>query len=493
MKKQTTLMLCITALFLSAQAGIQKPDFKKLRQQITKTILAQQNPNPQNNAGRATASRLVSKASYEYGTTVDPNDPNNTIWVRRLEDSSKLFYNSNITAFPVSTINSIYIGAFGVEEFDPTETEYWRYDSLVDFYYGGDTTPQSTYSTKREYNGQNKLSAEKYDDGRINYTYNAQGKLTQVDYQELISTVFITIYRYRMVYSGSGRLDTLYISEVENNALVENYFLTFNYNPSGKLSSFIEHKKVVGTWVQDGKTEYSYTAGGLLSSEMYYNGSNQQRGKTIYAYDGQNRRVKYVNYDWDDQLLELYIDDSTLTQYPAANQRLDSTMGGSGGSVRKTLLNNKNQPILEVVTAYYNYSYDPQTQTFVYTWGPANDSTTFSYNVYDQPTAEKGKWNENFYNYETYNAVSGIADVLPVLAAKIYPNPATDVLNISISEQLEGNMNIRVYNQSGQLLQHTAQPAMQQTNINVSQLPAGAYTVVVEGGNKRFSSTLLKQ
>ncbi len=71
----------------------------------------------------------------------------------------------------------------------------------------------------------------------------------------------------------------------------------------------------------------------------------------------------------------------------------------------------------------------------------------------------------------------------------VYPNPATDVLNVSWSGVLESAVQISVVNMEGQyLFTSSAQSSQNHTSISLSALPSGMYVCVLQSGVNRYYS-----
>jgi hypothetical protein len=75
----------------------------------------------------------------------------------------------------------------------------------------------------------------------------------------------------------------------------------------------------------------------------------------------------------------------------------------------------------------------------------------------------------------------------------VYPNPATETLNISWNGISQPNVQISVINMEGQTLYTTTAAAAQQhTSIPVGILPPGMYVCVVQSGVNRYYSKFTK-
>ncbi|HVX28542.1 MAG TPA: T9SS type A sorting domain-containing protein [Parafilimonas sp.] len=78
----------------------------------------------------------------------------------------------------------------------------------------------------------------------------------------------------------------------------------------------------------------------------------------------------------------------------------------------------------------------------------------------------------------------------------VYPNPAHTTATISFSLQQNSKINVRLINTKGEVVSTVYSGSMDkgdhQLNLNISQLPAGLYTVVLQTGNQINSIKLLK-
>jgi len=102
----------------------------------------------------------------------------------------------------------------------------------------------------------------------------------------------------------------------------------------------------------------------------------------------------------------------------------------------------------------------------------SNSSPDFTDNHYWCITTKDGCMQKSYYN-----APTGIANVdAGNVTINVYPNPASDVLNVEINSSVIGNLDVEVLNMLGQKLD--MQPVNNhKTSINVANLPSGAYLV----------------
>lgn len=76
-----------------------------------------------------------------------------------------------------------------------------------------------------------------------------------------------------------------------------------------------------------------------------------------------------------------------------------------------------------------------------------------------------------------YNKPAGVADVnIAVASIKLYPNPASNFVNVEVSNLLTGNIRFDVYNMLGQKLQQVT-ANNNKAQISIADLAAGAYIV----------------
>jgi len=97
------------------------------------------------------------------------------------------------------------------------------------------------------------------------------------------------------------------------------------------------------------------------------------------------------------------------------------------------------------------------------------------------------------YTYSTVRAVRNGQ----IGAVSVYPNPASNYINVAIGGKATDNVLIRLYNQSGQLLQSRNVPNAGGTTVafSVGGYPTGNYLVVINApdGSKQVSNVLVSK
>lgn len=81
-------------------------------------------------------------------------------------------------------------------------------------------------------------------------------------------------------------------------------------------------------------------------------------------------------------------------------------------------------------------------------------------------------------------------DELDLIAVNVFPNPTSGILNINLSQELNGEVELIVYDQMGRIVLREEGLMSGTTEINVAQLEAGVYNLSIVGNgvhlNKRF-------
>lgn len=88
------------------------------------------------------------------------------------------------------------------------------------------------------------------------------------------------------------------------------------------------------------------------------------------------------------------------------------------------------------------------------------------------------------------NTTLSVDDVVANTNISLYPNPATDVINISVDGS-NSNMNAEIYNVSGQMVYQGA--VQNNSSINISNLPDGMYYIKLNGETANGTQKFIKQ
>ncbi len=147
--------------------------------------------------------------------------------------------------------------------------------------------------------------------------------------------------------------------------------------------------------------------------------------------------------------------------------------------------------IIPEVVYYANQFICKTNQTVSYQWGYDDaktlDSTVLVGETNQNYTNAYPDFNNKYYWVITnnngcmqktyFNRPTAITDVNDIAVdMKVYPNPATDMVNVEISTTVSGKLTMEVYNLMGQKIQ-SVEAMNNKAQINIGNLPAGAYVV----------------
>lgn len=164
-------------------------------------------------------------------------------------------------------------------------------------------------------------------------------------------------------------------------------------------------------------------------------------------------------------------------------------------------------------TSQFNYTYDVNnnmlseiTQSYITATSSWANTTRqrYTYDSYNNPIVyitdtwnSGGFWQSistdqlNYYYYQLYYP-SGIPTVeAPSGRLRVYPSPASTLLNIDLSWDESQAATIAIYDVSGRLYRQWQTPAgsSYQSNMSVSQLPAGTYYMSVTGNSGQITKS----
>ncbi|MBE9467574.1 MAG: DUF333 domain-containing protein [Bacteroidetes bacterium] len=124
------------------------------------------------------------------------------------------------------------------------------------------------------------------------------------------------------------------------------------------------------------------------------------------------------------------------------------------------------------ITMKYNAAATSACETFSY--GEVEDYTV---NI----TASKNSSSSSMYAEMLSNEDASF---------KIYPNPASDYVNISLPENSE-NVHVTIYNMTGSAIRNITIDS-NSNRINVSDIASGVYSIIINDGNKIITDKLIK-
>lgn len=93
----------------------------------------------------------------------------------------------------------------------------------------------------------------------------------------------------------------------------------------------------------------------------------------------------------------------------------------------------------------------------------------------------------------TGNVVTGIEENVELTALKIFPNPTSDIVNISFNNNSINDVEVSLINLVGQTIFQTTSQGQTQLAIPVSDFNAGIYYVILNNGNESIKEKLIIQ
>jgi PKD repeat protein len=154
-------------------------------------------------------------------------------------------------------------------------------------------------------------------------------------------------------------------------------------------------------------------------------------------------------------------------------------------------------PVVPVITSMGNEL--TSTPSVHYQWylnntaiASENSQSHFASGEGFYTVAIKDQNNCSSMSEQFYYSSTGILSQTKNKEMSVYPNPAYDMINISLPESTKGN--IRIYNSAGQcVLVMSADNNAEVSNVNISNLSAGNYNVVyTEINGKSTQQTIIK-
>jgi len=248
-----------------------------------------------------------------------------------------------------------------------------------------------------------------------------------------------------------------------------------SYNSNNDIILELSEHKYAGNWINNRKDEYTYDANNNLINEIHYQWDAQSNSyiyssKSIYGYNNQNKKVYYVEGDYNPNTSSWYFYDSTY-QYFASNGDMDSTMDFTNPTP-----NSSWQMDLKTKMTYDN-NYTFSNLVLPMTLFTEDDLELFNHMLtqINGYSYDNGQWPKDFVYNVYYSDFEGTGINLSTTRNKISisPNPANDYFRVSLDNMQMIDMHI--YDASGRLLK--SQKLNSSTNINIQDLERGIYFI----------------
>jgi hypothetical protein len=107
-------------------------------------------------------------------------------------------------------------------------------------------------------------------------------------------------------------------------------------------------------------------------------------------------------------------------------------------------------------------------------------------------TARFGTYGRGAWEFKLYQDPVGIQNQYEQFTFDLYPNPATEIVNIKLNAFLP-NAIISVYDMNGDLVinKNAALNNNMAYHLNIQNLPAGNYFVKIKDGQKEFTQKMI--
>lgn len=256
--------------------------------------------------------------------------------------------------------------------------------------------------------------------------------------------------------------------------------------------------------------EYStstYNASKLMTSQLIQNvdtvGVARNSNQYLYTYDTHGRMLSSLFQNWSRAT------SSWLTYYK------DTTIYNAAGDTSTLLTTIYTDPSGPIFHARSIVATDAHGNT-IYTLKQEYDSVKgdyvdlgrnlYTYNSFDQMLSNTseipngtGSWMPDtfaFYQYrfyyENYTPTSVSSLSVAMGSLNVYPNPATEMLNIHMTWNEPQAFTVAIYNMQGRLLRQWSEPktSVYQKQIPVSMFSAGNYIISIKGEHGQLQKQL---
>lgn len=266
----------------------------------------------------------------------------------------------------------------------------------------------------------------------------------------------------------------VYLSQNETNANYEDtlgYIARLNLNKLTQLSNLIPQN-------------YSGDIGQLIAKGNGFFAANSYSNTFLEYADLQDTTGSLYNFPFDLQL-------NSRSQYSIQEDTLYLKYNERIGSVNMNNFTYLDTSIVDTVITAFTFDtlsqqfYVTQTDYFSY-----NKGAVYSHDGSKLSTMEVGYSPEVISMYYQKSSTGIEAKHESLAMAKIFPNPAQDDLHIELSESLP-DARLKIYDIKGQLLLEKNLKGMNK-KLNIAQLKAGVYIVLLESDYKISTARLIK-
>lgn len=312
------------------------------------------------------------------------------------------------------------------------------------------------------------------DEDKENYTYNNDGLLTKLRYENYNDEVLVTVRESYLTYNSNDDLLSDSTFEISGNNVLTFYeSSTYTYDSQGRVSQLIFDDQTVKR-----QTTYYYTGNSTLRDSIIEETTTQSVHYVSYKFN--------LTYNSQGQLTN-----SLATYYysPTGTNNIEYSYDytyDTNGNILNTLVKTKNNGVWEL-TYQTNYGYNINNliekevlYSFAANTWEIEDSTIFSYDIHDNMVHEESYRTstnlifENDFFYSPLMTIS-TSTILERNNIKITPNPYQTFTPLKITGiENEPVINLQVFDLQGRMVFNNRFTNSQNIIIN-KELTSGMY------------------
>lgn len=336
---------------------------------------------------------------------------------------------------------------------------------------------------------------------KISYMYDGQANLISEKRQSWSGTAWDNQTLREYAYDSQNRFTSMIMVNWTGSAWDSTSKAVYDYDAQNNYSSQINYIGVGGSWQESAKTTL-FNSGGQRDSMLQQQWNTTANGwenylKVFYSYNSNAERDTDIYFSWnsnawtqDKKYIYTYNGSGKLTR------NLSQTWAGSnwqdyiktdynyaGGNLSLLTIYNWNYMASQLEeNIQYKYLYNSNdlcTESVAESW----DGTQWMHQQYDNKV--------NFY-YEDYDdGITGIQDILEKEDYLVYPNPASEQINVKMAGR--GGINqVSIVDMNGRVVyQSKGSFNASQVNIPVQNLAEGVYLLQVQSGSKKGTKTIV--
>ncbi len=322
------------------------------------------------------------------------------------------------------------------------------------------------------------------------YTYDAQNHITeQIGMQgDANNTTYENKARWVCTYDGAGNQLTSLYQLWTNNAWVDKNKLTYTYNATNGMTSKIQINWDGNSWLNSHKYTYTLNSANLPTLEQHFDWNNGWKvdGQHNRTYDGNNNKTEdifqtYSNNAWVNESKQTITYDNNNNDLVWTSQEWVNNAWKNWGRTVDAYDNNGNE-ISTNVQDWVNNAWKDDNK-MVRDYNTDNLCTQYTRYYWDGNAFVLTNASErsNYY-YEEYFPTS-IAEQKLNADVRIFPVPASDVVNVSVNWKEQQSFTVSIWDMQGRVALQWSEAATTQYRraIPVGHLAPGTYIVRING------------